>query len=102
MLACWFFVGAIGQGLPHRKKETVSELASGGTLLPYEKELSNDDAFLLAKAIQLTAVLVGFAAFVIAWKIGLRWYWTLLVAFGTYVVMGLLAFLALLGVSTST
>jgi len=95
MFVCCFFVGVIGQSLPHRKQETISELASGGTLPAHDEGLSHEDAFVLAKTIQRTALLVGFAASLIAWKTGLRWYWILLVAFSTYFVVGLLA--AILG-----
>lgn len=95
MAVGWFAVGAIGQSLPHRKKETFSELTSGKTLPANDDELSDDDAFALAKAIQRLAILIGLVGLAIGWKIGLRWYWALLLAFGSYFVVGLFA--ALLG-----
>ena len=86
-----FAVGAIGQSLPHRKKQTFSELASGKTLPASDGELSDDDSFALAKAILRLAFLIGLVALPVGWKIGLRWYWILLLAFGSYAVVGLLS-----------
>ena len=98
MAVGWFAVGAIGQSLPHRKKETFSELTSGKTLPANDGELSYDDAFALAKAIQRLAFLIGLVGLALGWKIGLRWYWALLLAFGSYFVVGLFA--ALLGANS--
>lgn len=91
MAGTWFAVGAIGQSLPHRKKETVSELANRRTLPADEGRLSHDDAYAMAKAIQRLTFVVGLGALAIGWKIGLRWYWTLLLAFGSCFVVGFLS-----------
>jgi hypothetical protein len=85
MTVCWFFVGAIGQALPHRKPQTVSELAIGSAPPPVE-ELSHEDAFALGKATLRVGVVIGVAAFILAWKSGLRWYWVLVWAIGSYFV----------------
>jgi hypothetical protein len=91
MLACSFFTGTIGQSLPHRKKQTFSELTSGKAMPASDSEISPDDAYALAKATQRLAFLIGSAGFAIGWKIGLHWYWFLTLAFGSYFVAGLLS-----------
>jgi hypothetical protein len=96
MLACWLIVGVIGQSLPHRKQDTFSELAGGSPLPAHDEVLSHGEAYALAKAIMGTAVVVAFVALLIAWKMGLRWYWVLLATFGTYVGAALFAGLLLL------
>ena len=84
MASCWFFVGAIGQALPHRKRQNLSELTYGPTPLPKDGDLSRDDAFALGKAVQRIGAVAGFCAFALAWKSGLRWYWILPWAVGSY------------------
>jgi chromate transport protein ChrA len=91
IFVCSFLIGIIGQSLPHRKKQTFSELANGKTLPASDGELSDDDAFALGKAIQRLSFLIGLAGLTIGWKIGLHWYWALLLAFGSYFVVGLFA-----------
>lgn len=44
MVVFWFLVGAVGQALPHRKHQTVKELASGIRPTIEDGELSNDDS----------------------------------------------------------
>ena len=72
-------VGAIGQGLPHRKHETLSELSGGTTFAGgFEGELSLDDGGALSRACVWTIVLVSVTAPIILWHEGWRWYWILL------------------------
>jgi len=91
MTVGWLAVGAIGQSLPHRKEHPASELASGGESRAIDGTLSYDDAYALAKAIQRLTLIVGLGALFIGWKIGFRWYWTLVLAFASYFVAGLLS-----------
>ncbi len=86
MVVLWFISGAIGQALPHRKRQTGAELASGEPVAITDSDLSDEDAFGLAKAIQRTAVMVGVAAFFIAWH-DWRWYVGLLAAVAAYVLL---------------
>jgi len=60
-------------------------------------ELSHDDAYALAKAVMRTAILVGFVAFVVGWKMGLHWYWFFLLAFSGYAFVVLFAALLSVG-----
>ena len=90
MTMCWFFVGAIGQALPHRKSQTVSELAIGSTPPPVDEKLSHEDAFALGKATLRIGVVIGVAAFVLAWEGGLRWYWVLMWGIGSYFVTAMM------------
>ncbi len=85
MTVCWFFVGTIGQALPHRKPLTVPELAIGSALPPVE-ELSHEDAIALGKATLRIGLVIGVAAFILALKSELRWYWVLVWAIGSYFV----------------
>ena len=50
MVILWFFVGAVGQALPHRKHQTVAELASGIRPTIDNGELSNEISFSLERA----------------------------------------------------
>ena len=84
MIMFWFFVGAVGQALPHRKQQTVKELASGIPPTIDDGELSNEDSSSLAKAMYRTAMIVGFAAVVIAWHESYRWYGIIPIAIGAY------------------
>jgi hypothetical protein len=97
MVICWFAFGAIGQSLPHRKKQTFSELASGKTLPAQDGRPSPDDSYALARAAMQTAALLGAVAFSIAWKNGSRGWWAFLIVPGTtYIAVLILA--ALVGV----
>ena len=75
-----FVIGAIGQGLPHRKHETPAEMAEG--LQPFAGEFEGDislgEASGVGKAVFLTSLLITFTGFIVAWHQGLRWYWLLL------------------------
>jgi hypothetical protein len=84
MVVFWFLVGAVGQALPHRKHQTVKELANGIRPTIEDGELSNDDSFGLAKAMQRGAMIVGCAVIVITWHEHYRWYGIILVAIGAY------------------
>jgi hypothetical protein len=85
MAICWFFIGLTGQALPHRRPETFSELVSGSTP-PSHDALSHEESFGLAKATIRAGAVVGFAAFVLGWKSGMRWYWLLLCVLASYAV----------------
>lgn len=89
MVVFWFVSGAIGQALPHRKRQTGAELASGKAPAITDGSLSDEDAFGLAKAMQRTAVMVGVAALVIAWH-----YWPWYVAVGAAVAAYVLLFVS--------
>ncbi len=89
MTACWFLVGAIGGTLPHRKRETFSELTQGITLEPHDGPLPDRDGFALGRAVLTTAAVVGLAASVLAWRSGLRWYWVLACGIAGYFVTGI-------------
>jgi hypothetical protein len=72
-------VGAIGQGLPHRKHETLSELARGAILAGGpEGDLSLEDGRALSGACLGTIILVDLTTLIILWHEGWRWYWILL------------------------
>jgi hypothetical protein len=80
-----FGVGGIGQGLPHRKHETVSELAGGAIFAGgSEGELSLEDGRALSAACLGTFMLVDLTALVILWHEGWRWYWILLALVATW------------------
>lgn len=78
-------VGGIGQGLPHRKHETLSELArgtiSGGGI---EGELSLEDGRALSAACLATFILVDLTTLIILLHEGWRWYWILLALVATW------------------
>lgn len=99
MAICWFLIGAIGQSLPHRKAQPFSELAGGSTSPSHDQVLSDEESFVLAKAVMRVGAVVGFAALALAWGGGLRWYWVLICGFGGYFVMTMVGALlpALLG-----
>jgi hypothetical protein len=72
-------LGAIGQGLPHRKRETASELATGGTIERGLKgELSLEDSGALSKAFLFTDFLVCVSTPVVLSHSGWTWYWIIL------------------------
>jgi hypothetical protein len=62
----------------------VKELAGGIPPTIEDGELSNEDSFSLAKAMYRIAMIVGFAAVVIAWHKGYRWYGIAPIAIGAY------------------
>lgn len=79
MLLLSLVVGVIGQGLPHRKHETVAELAAGTTFAGgYEGELSAEDSYALSKALFKTCTLIIVTAATIFAHEHWRWYWNLL------------------------
>jgi hypothetical protein len=72
-------VGVIGQGLPHRKHETLSELATGKTFPgAFEGEISNEDSLALGIASFKTCTLISVTAAIIFAHEHWRWYWNLL------------------------
>ena len=90
MIVFWFVTGGIGQTLPHRKRQTGAELASGEPVTLTDGSLSAEDAFGLAKAMQRTAVTIGVAALVITWH-EWPWYVALLAAVAAYFLLFLTA-----------
>jgi hypothetical protein len=88
-------VGAIGQGLPHRKHETLSELAGGSTFADgFAGELSLDDGGALSRACVYTILLLNVTASIILWHEGWRWYWILLALVVAWPLL-LIAFMSL-------
>lgn len=84
ILVLGFFVGMIGQALPHRKQQTMAELSAAAKVTFSDGELSDEGYFALSKA-TLSLTMVGIVAcIVITWHAGFRWYWMLLAAVGTY------------------
>jgi hypothetical protein len=98
MVVCWFVVGAIGQSLPHRRKETFSELASGEVLPLQDERLSSSDSRALARASMQTGALLAIVAVLIAWKNGLHgWLIYLVLPWATFVVVVVVAALISVG-----
>jgi hypothetical protein len=91
MAICWFLVGAIGQGLHHRKLQSFSELASGSTPDPHSDILSNDDAFAVTKATIKISMVMGIAALAVTWSE--HWYLNL----AAMVTASTLTFIASIG-----
>jgi hypothetical protein len=72
-------VGMIGQGLPHRKHETRSELATGNILAGgSEDEISEEDSSSLGRSLFKTCTLVCLTVAIILGHEGWRWYWIFL------------------------
>ena len=98
MIVCWFVVGAIGQSLPHRKKETFSELASGKALPVQDETLSPNDSHALAGTSMQIAAVLAVLAVSIAWRNGLRgWLVFLVLPWATFVVVVVFAALVSVG-----
>lgn len=78
MAVCCFFIGAIGQGLPHRKAQTVPKLMRGDIPEPESPNelLSDQDAFVITKATMQAGIVVALAALAITWS-RYPWYWNL-------------------------
>lgn len=71
--------GAIGQALPHRKRETRAELAMGTILPPeIEGEISDEDSNALGRALFKTCTLVCLTGAIILGHESWRWYWIFL------------------------
>jgi hypothetical protein len=67
-LIATFLVGAIGQGLPHRKKQTFKELSSGERIEGESGELSLGDSHALARALLKVNFLLFFLLVALAWS----------------------------------
>jgi hypothetical protein len=70
-------VGAIGQGLPHRKHETTSEMVSDGLEPyggPFEGDITLEEARGLGRAAVLVGMLVGLTSFIILFHEGAKWF----------------------------
>lgn len=98
MALCWFFVGAIGQGLHHRKSQRFSELASGSTPDPHNDILSDDDAFAVTKATIKISMVMGIAALAVTWSE--HWYLNL-AAMAAAFILTFIASVGLMFISAS-
>jgi hypothetical protein len=70
-------VGAIGQGLPHRKHETTSEMVNSGLKAyggPFERDMTLEEARGLGRAVVLAGMLVGLTSFIILFHEGAKWF----------------------------
>jgi hypothetical protein len=74
MALFWHFVGAIGQGLPHRKAQAFSKLSSGEIPQSRTGDISENETFAIVKATLQLAFMVGIAGMVVTWKLH-QWYW---------------------------
>lgn len=87
--------GAIGQGLPHRKHETTSELTTGTIFAgEFQGEISDEDSNALGRALFKACTLVSMTAALILGHESWKWYWILLASIAFW-PMSLLAFLIL-------
>lgn len=83
LLIC-LLVGMIGQGLPHRKKQTNRELVRQDVQCRYGK-LREDESFAFAKAFGKGAFLVTSLALATAFRNHLSWGWIVGYALGGWV-----------------
>jgi len=78
-------VGAVGQSLPHRKKQSTRELYSQNVAERFGN-ITHEESAGLAKAVMLTAFLVAVIAAGAALHRDLSWYWVLGYFVGSWVV----------------
>jgi hypothetical protein len=78
ILVLSFGVGGVAQALPHRKHETIAELAES-RLKPFaggfDGEITNEDARALGSAFVKTCLLINITLLLILLHFKVRWYW---------------------------
>ncbi len=72
-----FCFSVVGQGLPHRKKQTLQQLSSGQNIGERFGKITDEESMGLAKAVISSGLLVGVAAAGSAIRRELPWYWVL-------------------------
>jgi len=84
--------GIIGQGLPHRRLQSLEELASGND--PHDRygNISPQEAKELGKAMVMTALLVAAVTGALTYHRGFSLLWAITSALGAFVVFPVCAF----------
>ena len=78
LLVIAFFIGVIGQGLPHHKGKTFQQLTQGSAADPDQFEddldMSPEETTKMGRVAMFTGLCVGLAAWVVSSHHGLAWY----------------------------